>query len=117
VFGDRDFDTNVISYCNNTDPSIGVSRMYISTNIGDIPFSNGAGYVNLAIDELFIQGASTADVEARGDVYAEIQRLLVDELPYWWLLETRFTVGSRANVMGLQPNSGHFAETAWVTDG
>ena len=117
VFGDRDFDTNVISYCNNTDPSIGVSRMYISSNIGDIPFSNGAGYVNSSIDELFAQGESTADADVRGDIYGEIQRLLVDELPYWWLLETRFTVGSRASVMGLQPNSGHFAETAWVAEG
>ena len=113
VFGDRDFDTNIISYCNNTDPSIGVARMYISSNIGDIPFSNGAAYVNPAIDELFDDAASTSDDARRGEFYGEIQKILTAELPYLWLVETRFTAGSRADVGGLQPNSGHVAETAY----
>lgn len=117
VFEQRDFDTNVISYCNNSDPSIGVSRMYISTNIGNIPFSNGAAYVNPTIDQLFIDGASTADVAARGDIYAEIQQILTDELPYWWLVETQFTAGASSSVDGLAPYSGHFAEAASVNGG
>ena len=113
VFGERDFDTNIISYCNNTDPSIGVARMYISSNIGDIPFSNGAAYVNPQIDELFDAAASTPDVARRGELYGEIQRILTAELPYLWLVETRFTAGSGADVGGLQPNSGHVAESAY----
>ncbi len=117
VFEQRDFDTNVISYCNNSDPSIGVSRMYLSTNIGNIPFSNGAGYVNPTIDELFADGNRTADTGARADIYAEIQQILVDELPYWWLVETRFTVGATAGMEGLAPHSGHFAEGAHFVDG
>ncbi len=117
VFGERNFDTNIISYCNNTDPSIGVSRMYRSNNIGDIPFSNGAGYVNPTIDEMFQQAASTADPATRGQIYGDIQRILVDDLPYLWLLETRFTAGSGANVNGLMANSGHFAEAAWFSNG
>ena len=116
VFGERDFDTNIISYCNNTDPSIGVARMYISSNIGDIPFSNGAAYVNPAIDVLFDEAASTPDVARRGELYGEIQRILTAELPYLWLVETRFTAGSGANVGGLQPNSGHVAETAYFEE-
>ncbi len=114
VFGERDFDTNIISYCNNTDPSIGVSRMYISTNIGDIPFSNGAGYVNADIDELFHAAASTPDVSQRGELYSEIQQILTAELPYLWLVETQFTAGSRAGVGGLAANSGHVAEAASI---
>lgn len=116
VFDERSFDTNLISYCNNADPSIGVSRMYVSDNIGNIPFSNGAGYVNPTIDTLFNEAAITAETSARGEIYAEIQKILVDELPYWWLVETSFTIGSGANVQGLLPNSGHFAEGAWLTD-
>ena len=114
VFGDRDFDTNIISYCNNTDPSIGVARMYVSSNIGDIPFSNGAAYANEQIDQLFDAAASTPDVARRGELYAEIQEILTAELPYLWLVETRFTAGSGANVGGLKANSGHVAETAWL---
>lgn len=116
VFGERDFDTNIISYCNNTDPSIGVARMYVSTNIGDIPFSNGAAYVNPQIDELFNDAASTPDVARRGELYADIQRILTAELPYLWLVETQFTAGSGANVGGLQANSGHVAEAAFFAE-
>jgi len=116
VFTERDFDTNIISYCNNTDPSIGVARMYISSNIGDIPFSNGAAYVNPQIDELFDAAASTPDVARRGELYGEIQKILTAELPYLWLVETQFTAGSGANVRGLQANSGHVAETAFFEE-
>ena len=116
VFTERDFDINIISYCNNTDPSIGVARMYISSNIGDIPFSNGAAYVNPAIDVLFDEAASTPDVARRGELYGEIQKILTAELPYLWLVETQFTAGSGANVRGLQANSGHVAETAYFEE-
>lgn len=114
VFEQRDFDTNLISYCNNTDPSIGVSRVYVSTNIGNIPFSNGAAYKNEKIDELFSAAASEPDVAKRGELYAEVQRILTDELPYWWLVETDSARAARANIEGLMPWSGHLVEAAWV---
>jgi len=114
VFEQRDFDTNVISYCNNADPAIGVARVYVSTNIGNIPFSNAAAYVNPEVDRLFAEAASQADVEARGRLYAEVQRLLVDELPYLWLVETQFSAAGRAEVRGLSPWSGSPAEAAWI---
>ncbi|HBY97216.1 MAG TPA: peptide ABC transporter substrate-binding protein [Chloroflexi bacterium] len=112
IFTKRDFDTNLISYCNNQDPEIGVRRMYVSDNIGPIPFSNGAAYKNPHIDELFDQAASTADREKRATAYAEIQRILKTDLPYWWLVETDFTVGYRVDCRSFQTWSGHFAETA-----
>lgn len=117
VFGERDFDMNIISYCNNADPTIGVSRMYVSDNIGDIPFSNGAGYVNQQIDDLFQRGAQAPTVAERGEIYAEIQKILVDELPYWWLVESVFTAASGSNVHGLVASSGHVAEAAWIEGG
>lgn len=113
IFNERDFDTNIISYCNNTDPEIGVRRMYVSTNIGPIPFSNGANYVNPTIDELFEEASSTADRDARAEAYYEIQRILLEELPYWWLVETDFSVGVRAACHDFRAWSGQFAETAW----
>jgi peptide/nickel transport system substrate-binding protein len=113
IFNQRDFDTNIISYCNNTDPEIGVRRMYVSTNIGPIPFSNGASYVNPEIDRLFEQAAATAGIEARSALYHEIQRILLDDLPYWWIVETDFSVGVRSNCHDFQAWSGQFAEQAW----
>ena len=113
IFNKRDFDTNLISYCNNADPEIGVRRMYVSTNIGNIPFSNGAAYVNPEVDELFNQASSTADREARGEIYHKIQRILLEDLPYWWLVETDFSVGVRSNCHDFQGWSGHFAGRVW----
>ncbi|MFN2502889.1 MAG: ABC transporter substrate-binding protein, partial [Acidimicrobiales bacterium] len=41
VFTNRTFDTATISYCNESDPQIGVRRQYHSTQISQTPFSNG----------------------------------------------------------------------------
>jgi peptide/nickel transport system substrate-binding protein len=113
IFTQRDFDTNVISYCNNSDPEIGVRRMYVSSNIGPIPFSNGAAYVNPEVDRLFEEAAGAADPERRGALYRDLQRILLDDLPYWWLVETDFSIGVRTNCHDFQGWSGHFAERAW----
>ncbi|HUF38215.1 MAG TPA: ABC transporter substrate-binding protein [Anaerolineales bacterium] len=116
VFNQRDFDTNIISYCNNTDPEIGVRRMYVSDNIGPIPFSNGAAYVNPDIDALFAEAAATADLEARGEIYRQIQEILLDDLPYWWIVETDSSRGIRSACHGFKPWTGHFVEAAYCDD-
>jgi peptide/nickel transport system substrate-binding protein len=114
VFEQRDFDTNVISYCNNADPSIGVARVYVSTNIGNIPFSNAAAYVEPEVDRLFAEAAARADPNERAERYHAIQRILTADLPYLWLVETRFTAASRAEVRGLEPWSASPVERAWI---
>jgi peptide/nickel transport system substrate-binding protein len=114
VFDQRTFDTSLISYCNNTDPAIGVARVYVSSNIGNVPFSNAAAYVNPEVDRLFAEAAAQPDVGERARLYAEVQRLLVDELPYLWLVETQFGFAGRVAVRGLAPWSGSPAEAAWI---
>ena len=112
VFVQRAFDTNVISYCNGTDPAVGVRRMYISSNIAPIPFSNAAAYRNADIDRLFDEAITTVDQDERSAIYQEIQEILVEELPYLWLVETVATRAYRAECQGFG-ESGHFAETAF----
>jgi peptide/nickel transport system substrate-binding protein len=111
VFVERDFDTNIISFCNGTDPEIGVKRMYISSNIQPIPFSNSSAYANDDIDRLFAEGATTVSPGARSGIYREIQEILVDELPYLWIVETTSVRAHTASCTGFTP-SGHFAESA-----
>jgi peptide/nickel transport system substrate-binding protein len=111
VFTQRDFDTNIISYCNGTDPEVGVRRMYISSNIAPIPFSNSSGYVNETIDALFDEARNTVDPAARADVYRTLQEILVDELPYFWLVETTSTRLYTNDCSGFRA-FGHFAEAA-----
>jgi peptide/nickel transport system substrate-binding protein len=111
VFTQRDFDTNIISYCNGTDPEVGVRRMYISSDIAPIPFSNSSGYVNETVDALFDEARNTVDPAARADVYRTLQEILVEELPYFWLVETKSTRLYTNECSGFRA-FGHFAEAA-----
>lgn len=111
VFVRREFDLNLISYCNMTDPEVGVRRMYVTSNIAPVPFSNSSGYRNPVVDSLFDHGRSVVDREKRGEVYRQIQRILVGDLPYFWLVETVSTWVHSPRCEGFQ-RFGHFAETA-----
>lgn len=114
IFNQRDFDTNLISYCNGLDPDIGVRRMYVSDNIGNIPFSNGATYRNERVDELFATAGATADLSRRTQMYREIQEILAEDLPYWWLVETDFASAYRNTFNDFSVWTGQFAERAWL---
>ncbi|MCV0403722.1 MAG: ABC transporter substrate-binding protein [Chloroflexi bacterium] len=111
VFTDRDFDTNIVSYCNGTDPEIGVRRMYDSAQIGPVPFSNAAAYSNPDVDALFTQAVQTIDLEERGELYRQIQEIVAEDLPYFWLVETEATRAYRSNCSGFIAYA-QFAEAA-----
>lgn len=111
VFTDRNFDTTIISYCNGTDPEIGIRRMYISSNIAPIPFSNAAGYVNPTVDELFDTARNMVDEAERKEIYKQLQEVLIADLPYFWLVETQATRIFTNQCSGFKA-FGHFAEAA-----
>lgn len=112
VFRQRAFDLTLVSYCNGSDPEIGVRRMYVSSNIGNIPFSNAAAYRNPEVDALFATAGSTANREKRAEAYKAMQLIVTKDLPYLWLVETDFTAAWRADLAGFAPWSGQFAERA-----
>ena len=114
VFAQRSFDLNIISYCNGAEPDSGVRRMYVSSNIGNVPFSNAAGYRNPEVDRLFALAAETDNSDERARQYAAVQRILADDLPYWWLTETVVSTAWRSRFQGWQPWSGQVAERAWM---
>lgn len=115
VFVRRDFDLAFASYCNGPDPDIGVKRMYVSSNIQPIPFSNGAAYRNPRIDDLFDQAAQSLDLKERGRIYRQIQEIINRDIPYVWLVETFRYVGFNTDLRDLQYWSGNVAERAyWV---
>lgn len=111
VFRDRAFDTSIVSYCNGTDPEIGVRRMYVSSNIGPVPFSNGAGYNNPLMDSLWDAARSTLQPDERRRLYGEIQRLAVRDLPYLSLIETATLRAYRTRCNGFH-GGAHFAVAA-----
>ena len=113
VFAQRDFDLALISYCNGADPEIGVRRMYHSSAIGNVPFSNAAAFRDAEVDRLFDAASATGNQAARGEAYRAAQRRIVAQLPYWWLVETDFTAAWHSDLADFAPWSGQFAELAW----
>ena len=111
VFVKKTFDLGMASFCNGADPEIGVRRVYVSSNIGPFPFSNGAGYRNPRIDALFDQGAASADRAQRRLAYVEIQQILAEEVPYFWLIDSEGLRAYRTAFTGFRLWTGAFAET------
>ena len=111
VFAKKAFDLGVASYCNGADPDIGVRRVYVSSNIGPFPFSNGAGYRNPRVDELFDMASRESDRARRRTLYVEIQRILADDLPYFWLIDSQLLRAYRSSFTGFRLWTGAFCES------
>jgi peptide/nickel transport system substrate-binding protein len=87
VYTKRDFDMQVHGFSTGADPAIDVSRLYVSTNIRPVNFTNASAYRNPKVDELFAQGQKAFKPEDRAKPYREVQKVLTDELPSIWLVE------------------------------
>jgi peptide/nickel transport system substrate-binding protein len=111
VFVKKTFDLGFASFCNGPDPDIGVRRVYVSSNIGPFPFSNGAGYRNARIDQLFDLGSEPVDRAQRRPHYVEIQEILADEVPYFWLIDSEGFRAHRTAFSGFRLWTGAFVET------
>ena len=114
VFSKRDFDTAIASYCNGTDPEIGVRRQYAAASIAPVPFSNMAGYRNPVVDSLFDLAGGALDPADRRRLYRQIQEIAVRDQPYVWLVETLTTQAYSVRCTGFH-TTPHFAVTATCT--
>lgn len=99
--GQWDFDMTHNFLYQYGDPAAGVARSYVSSNIvkGN-PFSNVGGYSNPEVDKLFAEAAN-APSEKRPALYAQAQKLLVEDLPVLWMLEMDFPTVYRCNMKNL----------------
>ena len=110
VFVKKTFDLGFASFCNGADPDIGVRRVYVSSNIGPLPFSNGAGYRNARVDQLFDLASAPVERDARRPHYVEIQQILADEVPYFWLIDSEGFRAHRTAFTGFRLWTGAFVE-------
>ena len=111
VFVKKNFDLGMASFCNGADPDIGVRRVYVSSNIGPFPFSNGAGYRNPRVDALFDEASQFQDRAERRARYVEIQKILAEDLPYFWLIDSEGLRAYRTAFTGFRLWTGAFVET------
>lgn len=83
-----DFDMSINWPGDKTDPAIGVSRLYVCDNIKNQAYTNTSGYCNEKVDAIFEEAAAEADFENRRQLYAEVQDILLEDIPMLWLFDT-----------------------------
>ncbi len=85
-----EYETTVNFLYQYGDPTLGVERTYVSSNIKKLAFANTGGYVNPAVDALFTEAGTAADPAARQVAFSKVQALLAEEIPQIWLIEMAF---------------------------
>lgn len=117
VFTKRDFDMLLTGLACGGDPAIGVSRLYVSSNIRPVPLSNASGYRNPKVDDLFGKAATAIDRKTRAQLYYQVQKILTQDLPVIWLDEIAEYSAWRDEFKGLHEWSGqscyNIGDTWW----
>jgi peptide/nickel transport system substrate-binding protein len=85
--GEWDYETSVNFVSQFGDPTLGVERSYVSTNIKKVTFTNTGGYSNPKVDELFAAGRVGTTPAVRQQAFTELQKILCNEVPQIWLME------------------------------
>lgn len=105
IYSDWAFHMTSTFQHNYADPTIGVERSYLSTNIvRGAAFMNSMAYKNPRVDELFAKAARELDVVKRKAMFDEIQQIIHDEQPVIYLMEMQYVHVWNKRVRGLITN-------------
>lgn len=105
VYGDWAYQVASLFQHNYADPTIGVERSYLSSNIRQgAAFMNSMGYRNARVDELFAQAKRELDPAKRKAQFDEIQQIIHDEQPVIYLMEMQYVHIWNKRVQGLITN-------------
>jgi peptide/nickel transport system substrate-binding protein len=88
--GAWDYETSINYLSQYGDPTLGVERSYVSTNIKKVTFTNTGGYANPKVDELFAAARTEGDPADRKKAFDAVQHILVEDVPQIWLMELNF---------------------------
>ena len=113
VYVKRDYDMHIHGFSTGSDPAIDVARLYVSTNIRPVSFTNASGYRNLEVDELFKKGEETMDRKKRALFYREVQKKLVSDLPVIHLIEYGTVAAWNKKLQGLHDWSAYSYYIFW----
>ena len=96
----RDFDIAMGSYNATADPDSFEAQ--VTTN----GTQNASGYSNPRVDQLIQLGAAEQDEAKRHQLYDEMQRLIVDDLPQYFMLTVKNFTALDNRVGGVRPSRG-----------
>jgi len=121
LYANWDYDLNVHGFAAGADPSIGITRLFHSNNRTKLTFSNNSNYSNPTVDALFDQALNEPNVQNRGNLYKQIQAILLEDLPLIPLLEHSTTSAWRNEFVGMHSWSANSTQTlytdTWWTKG
>lgn len=111
--GQGDFDAFSWAWVGNIDPF----DFYQAQHLTDAS-SNFQGYSNPEVDELLTQAASETDQDARKDLYAQAEQLIVDDVSYLFYFNPDVVEAWSSSVSGYtaRPDSAVNFETVTLTD-
>lgn len=105
IYTDWNYDFTSNFTHNYSDPTIGVQRAFISSNIKKgATFSNSMDYKNDKLDALFNTTAKLEDGPARVKAWAEVQGILRNDLPVIFLMEMSYVHLWNKRVHGMITN-------------
>ncbi|MDZ5697427.1 ABC transporter substrate-binding protein [Chelativorans sp. M5D2P16] len=90
VYRDHDFDTANGWHQFRADPAVSTMVWLRSGAPAGTPWSNQFGYENPELDRMIDEAASELDPDRRAEMYHEIQRLAMEELPVIFAIEHPF---------------------------
>jgi peptide/nickel transport system substrate-binding protein len=115
----HDFDVSVATL-GVSEPSVGVARLFISTNIGEARFNNVSAYVNPEMDELWKTYSSTFDPEEKKAAIDRIQEIILEDLPVIYVNSNSYPNGWNDEFIGFHHDNAYGAgllRNVWWTQG
>ncbi|HEX2186710.1 MAG TPA: ABC transporter substrate-binding protein [Chloroflexota bacterium] len=97
----RDFDVVMGSFSQSSIDPDGIKSQYATNGS-----QNATGYSNQRVDELLEQGAVEQDEQRRRQIYDEIQKIAVAELPHFQMLSLKSFTAFDKNIQGVLPLKG-----------
>jgi peptide/nickel transport system substrate-binding protein len=94
------------------DPGLGVSRLFLSSNIvKGSPFANVQGYSNPKVDQLLNDAAAATAPAERARLYSEAQKILVSEVALGYLFEFKNVTFTRKELKSQVTSAIGFYDT------
>lgn len=110
-FTNWDFEMTFGFWYQYGDPALGVSRLYLGSNIRQGVYgSNCSGYNNPEVDQLFADAVKEVDLARRTAMYERVQEILIEDLPTGWLFEIKWATIMRNGVKDVVTSAVGVAE-------
>jgi len=99
-WGRGEFDVLKDTPYHGPDISVTTGRFYMSSNIKYFPYTNCQQYIDPTVDELFLRGQTTLDLEERKEIYDQIQEIIWDQAVTIWVGDALDYVAYRVEFQG-----------------